>query len=443
MALPRASSTTTGDQPSELVKEISGIPEGYPATDLVKYLLKNIALDISKFRRHIQSSFAIVRRSRNVYDALQPLMSSVQTAQTSDWRGFDKYTAAIGPLEELLLGLTITPGDDPPGNLPPETDIASCITFIERWATDRGAIVSTLKKFGSDHLKTLSEHPRGNLGVAIEEALRIDDVAALNALCSYIKKQALMDHYMSPSTNPRDVSDVRELVASIQIKLIGEAKPHPDDSMEISIRSIMLVCTPFAVIGNPQTKSEWVEHLTAANIWVEMKSFLEALDQHLRHGKYSIPQLKEKYRVLEELLSRPLSSELLDLMRLAGRVRRPFHGRAVRIVHMWQYLTANSDMRADRDIARRSELQRDIKRAVSVFQEASKAVADLTILTLKSPQSMKMDKDFGDLVENLEKHFKTYTADGLWEEYKNTFEEAKKTDIEHFTGVKTRLNINE
>ena len=103
MASPRASSTSHGEQDSELVKEIKGIPEGYPATDLVKYLLKNIALDISKFRRHIQSSFAIVRRSRNVYDALQPLMSSVQTAQTSDWRGFDKYTAAIGPLEESVI----------------------------------------------------------------------------------------------------------------------------------------------------------------------------------------------------------------------------------------------------------------------------------------------------------------------------------------------------
>lgn len=100
MASPRASSASTGEQLSDLVKEINGIPEGYPATDLVKYLLKNIALDISKFRRHIQSSFAIVRRSRNVYDALQPLMRSVEIAQTSDWRGFDRYTAAIGPLEE-------------------------------------------------------------------------------------------------------------------------------------------------------------------------------------------------------------------------------------------------------------------------------------------------------------------------------------------------------
>ncbi|KIK09044.1 hypothetical protein K443DRAFT_672083 [Laccaria amethystina LaAM-08-1] len=155
----------------------------------------------------------------------------------------------------------------------------------------------------------------------------------------------------------------------------------------------------------------------------------------------------EKYRVLEELLSRlirtegPLSSELLDLMRLAGRVRRPYHGRAVTIVRMWQYLNANSDVRADRDITRRNELQRDIKRAVFVLQEASKAVADLTILTLKSPQSMKMDKDFGDLVEKVEKHFKTYNAP--WEEYKDIFENAKTTDIEHFTGVKTRLNINE
>ena len=52
MASPRASSTSHGEQDSELVKEIKGIPEGYPATDLVKYLLKNIALDISKFRRH-------------------------------------------------------------------------------------------------------------------------------------------------------------------------------------------------------------------------------------------------------------------------------------------------------------------------------------------------------------------------------------------------------
>ena len=48
--------------------------------------------------------------------------------------------------------------------------------------------------------------------------------------------------------------------------------------------------------------------------------------------------------------------------------------------------------------------------AVSVFQEASKAVADLTILTLKSPQSVKMDEKFGNLVENVEKHFKAYTV---------------------------------
>lgn len=103
---------------------------------------------------------------------------------------------------------------------------------------------------------------------------------------------------------------------------------------------------------------------------------------------------------------------------------------------------------------------RDIKRAVSVLQDASKAVAELTILTLKSPQTMKMDKAFGDLVERVEKHFKTYAvrkphqrsvmidshfekAHKPWEEYKDTFEKAKTTDIEHFTGVKTRLNISE
>ena len=101
--------------------------------------------------------------------------------------------------------------------------------------------------------QTLLERPRGNLG--IEEALRIDDVAALNALCSYIKKQALVDDSISPrqgnhfprymcwcsvpwrSTNPRAVSDVRELVASIQIKLIGEAKPHRDARPRISVNT--------------------------------------------------------------------------------------------------------------------------------------------------------------------------------------------------------------
>jgi len=103
-----------------ITSQVTKVVEGLPATDLIKVLLRHIAADVAQFHRNAQSWNQVYYRSRLVYDAIQVLMQQIDSADEAAevmalWEAFQRYTAAIIPLEKcvriLFLFLSLAVAD--------------------------------------------------------------------------------------------------------------------------------------------------------------------------------------------------------------------------------------------------------------------------------------------------------------------------------------------
>jgi hypothetical protein len=72
--------------------------EGYPATEVIKYLIDAVGHDVMSFRRNTQVSYLLVDRAREVCDAINEYIRFTENG--ADWSSFEKFTSAIDPIEE-------------------------------------------------------------------------------------------------------------------------------------------------------------------------------------------------------------------------------------------------------------------------------------------------------------------------------------------------------
>ena len=75
--------------------------ESYPATSVSKFLIELIGKDVCAFRRNTQASYRLVEQARTIAAAIHGLIKRVD--EHDDWEAFDKYTAAIDPLEAYVV----------------------------------------------------------------------------------------------------------------------------------------------------------------------------------------------------------------------------------------------------------------------------------------------------------------------------------------------------
>lgn len=73
------------------------------ATDLINYLLKVVGHDVCSFRCNALTSYRIINKAGELYQAINTLAKSVDTDERDEWENYDKYTTAIHPLEEYVL----------------------------------------------------------------------------------------------------------------------------------------------------------------------------------------------------------------------------------------------------------------------------------------------------------------------------------------------------
>lgn len=98
-ASPQAGSGTPVPVDLTITAQLAKIGEGAPATQLIKVLLQQIAVDVNNFVRDVHSSSQVYLRARVVYDYIQDLIKKVDSSADLEWDAFDIYTAAIPVLE--------------------------------------------------------------------------------------------------------------------------------------------------------------------------------------------------------------------------------------------------------------------------------------------------------------------------------------------------------
>jgi hypothetical protein len=84
---------------SSLFMNLTQLPnESYPVTEVIKYLIDVVGSDVVSFRRNAHVSYMLVDRARDICSAIH---GHIQRAESGrDWTSFEKFTDAIGPVEE-------------------------------------------------------------------------------------------------------------------------------------------------------------------------------------------------------------------------------------------------------------------------------------------------------------------------------------------------------
>jgi hypothetical protein len=75
--------------------------EGYPSTEVIKYLIEVVGRDVVSFRRNTQVSFMVVERARDLCDAIN--IHIKKTESGTDWASFEKFSDALDPVEEWVV----------------------------------------------------------------------------------------------------------------------------------------------------------------------------------------------------------------------------------------------------------------------------------------------------------------------------------------------------
>ena len=93
-----ASSATVVAPPSLLTTLTKPTTDGYPATEVIKFLLEVVGRDVVSFRRNAQVSYMLVDRARDICDAINTHIKKTEAG--TDWASFEKFSDAIDPAEE-------------------------------------------------------------------------------------------------------------------------------------------------------------------------------------------------------------------------------------------------------------------------------------------------------------------------------------------------------
>jgi len=70
------------------------------ATEAAKYLLQAVGRDIMSLQRNTHVSYMVAERARDIVKAINDCIIDMENNETGDWTSYDKFSAAIEPLEE-------------------------------------------------------------------------------------------------------------------------------------------------------------------------------------------------------------------------------------------------------------------------------------------------------------------------------------------------------
>ena len=87
-------------QPIEPLSLTNFKGSSFAATEAITFLLQAIGRDVVSFRRNTHVSYLVVERARDIANAVNEYIARVESSTTGDWDSYEKFSAAIEPLEE-------------------------------------------------------------------------------------------------------------------------------------------------------------------------------------------------------------------------------------------------------------------------------------------------------------------------------------------------------
>ncbi|KAI9435075.1 hypothetical protein H4582DRAFT_702236 [Lactarius indigo] len=137
-------SSATAVQSSSLFDTLTKpAADGYPATNVIEYLVEIVGRDVVSFRRNAQVSYLLVDRARDICDVVNIYIRNTESG--TDWSSFGRFSNAIDPVEELLcLSCLRSRKMKKTHHLIEGDSVHECITSVDSWVTNREEIWTTL-----------------------------------------------------------------------------------------------------------------------------------------------------------------------------------------------------------------------------------------------------------------------------------------------------------
>ncbi|KAJ2919520.1 hypothetical protein MD484_g912, partial [Candolleomyces efflorescens] len=401
--------------PSETQKAIAALKPGYPATALINVLLQHYNIDFAKYKRNTKISHKLLELWGRIYDAILVEMDKVQKAgDTPDWNAFDKYTGAIAPFEEELLKLEAILADNELPPLPPNDEVTPLIVFMGKWVEDRQKFIDTGKNLDEAHFTALFPQALGGESI-VKGAIRDDDSQILGELTNKIRDDPMLDtDIMGIGPDDKLVTAVKEKVQAIKTAADALA-PEDCEKMGKVVFAVMAIYIPFLA----HAKNAEDAHIVSKEVWDAAKTFADQTEAFAQKSSSIAAdvfdgQWKEYETVLKKKIG-AFAMQMVTLMRLASQARRPFFGRTVGIVRMWQAISL---------IFVNTRLLEDTEKVFTATH------TEVTSFTVDAADLDKRRKAYTDLVGLLKAEVEKYNS-AKWSEVQKAYETSAKVDDEH------------
>ncbi|THH18652.1 hypothetical protein EW146_g2380 [Bondarzewia mesenterica] len=405
-----------------------------PATDVIKYLIaESIAPDVCAFRRNTQVSYRLVDRARDIFNRINTLIRSVD--EEDNWDNYDKFTAAIDPLEERLFSLTALAEDESSQYLSDSTSLDACITSVSKWESNRAGLRTALRDLFS-HSAFMALDSRDDSD-DIKNACKHDDLTYLSDLCQSMSNNTLKES--GRGLVPQHIQSISTELNSMQTKL--SSVTVIDELVVLVIRYALVVYGTMELAVDPTQNEDWTNHFKSEQVWDLVKNNLAQLGRELEAETPPISELEQKYEEFLELLRNipgvKLPDSYLDLMKYAGKIRRPYHSQALALVSLCRALAKQFNLSANK-------VSKNVYPLEVAFDETIKALkAGMDAVTQLKASSFEDNSDaieaFEAAQQKIQSCFMHYGLTADWNMHKSKLDAAIENDKKRMDQLNDKL----
>ncbi|KAI0263561.1 hypothetical protein BC834DRAFT_844447 [Gloeopeniophorella convolvens] len=350
---------------------------GFPATEVIRYLLKTVDRDVVTFRRNTQVPYMILDRVRELVNGIDGLIKKVEEG-TGDWNSFDAYSRAIAPLEDLLLQLLAFTEVEKTQHLADPGSVDNAIVSSEKWEAHRGVFMRYLGEL----------HTRPELA-------RFVAILILSHQGIVVSKDTSTAHQESLEAQAGDDRALFEDVLSAAKGRFSDVVPTHASNIETSLgalrKSIIAVKASLLVEGVLQVLEaatlggSVLRHLRSATVWDSFLELFRSLST-VTISEDGIAQVTDKYdsllRIIKTLPGHELPASYVDIIKRAAYVRPPFREQAFALVTLCHDLATQFNNAADSTDDNVRTLNEAFSVTLRSLEAASRAVSQLTIFDL-------------------------------------------------------------
>jgi len=432
--VPSPESVTTV---SSFMNSIRPSSEGYPATEVIKYLIEAVGHDVMSFRRNTQVSYLLVDRARDICDAINGCIQRTESGE--DWMSFDKFTNAIDPVEEALFQLIAFTEDERTLYLAPGTSVGDCVSSVERWVTNREKIWSALHALETqeDLVELFPDLDIPSRQTDRLDARQRDDKTFFEEIVGDIKG-ALKSFKRLPAA----IRNVDAILHELLTKLT-EGPTSPWLTVYTVKTGLLLQGTVNLSLRPSPIDNETRNHLRSRAVWEAAEELTQLLNSTTGDDKATIDGVRLKYEAFVRLLLNtselPIPQSYVELMKQAGQVRRPFYAQALALILLCRILVVEFEQKHRRTAENALALEDACDETFNALNKVIAAVTELKIFDTTNLEDHAASQALAVAIGQIRACYAAFGLDDSWSEKEQLLADAVKKDKARMEELNKRL----